>query len=69
LSKKEELLEEERRLAAEEKERIRQQKEAQKAALEAERAKRAAAHGNGKPTRVSWRYPHPGREKHSAANQ
>ncbi|SFK45978.1 helicase HerA-like domain-containing protein [Proteiniphilum acetatigenes] len=43
LSKKQELLEEERRLAAEEKERIRQLKEAQKAALEEERAKRAAA--------------------------
>ena len=42
LSKKQDLLEEERRFAAEEKERIRQQKEAQKAALEEERAKRAA---------------------------
>lgn len=43
LSKKQELLEEERRLATEEKERIRLQKEAQKAALEEEKAKRAAA--------------------------
>ena len=43
LSKKQDLLEEERRLAAEEKERIRLQKEAQKAALDEERAKRAAA--------------------------
>lgn len=43
LSKKEDLLEEERQRAAEEKERIQQQKAAQKAALEAERAKRAEA--------------------------
>mgnify|MGYP000856611598 FL=1 len=43
LSKKQELLEEERRLAAKEKERVRLQKETQKAALEEEKAKRAAA--------------------------
>ncbi len=43
LSHKENLLEEERRLASEEKERVRLQKEAQKVALEAERAERAAA--------------------------
>lgn len=43
LSKKQELLEEERQRAAEEKERVRLQKEEQKRLLEEERAKRAAA--------------------------
>jgi hypothetical protein len=43
LSRKDNLLDEERRLADEERERIRLQKEAEKAAREEERAKRAAA--------------------------
>src|SRR3712207_9012210 len=54
LSRKEELLDTERRQAAAEKERIRRQKEEEKAAREAERAERSEERRVGKECRSRW---------------